>query len=149
MEMEFYRVRSVRDLIITIILIVCGCLLLCIPSSASINLLGFFLIFTGFILAFVLRTGYKDSKNGETYLKIEKYFAQSQKSEIVATIEKNPSKLNLCHENKGNGIRLDIYYSAKNGKAYVQLFEYIPYSYEACTDIHEYDLHTMQKFLAK
>ena len=54
MEKEFSRVRSAKDITITATLIITGCVLVVLPTSASINITGFFLIFTGLILAFVL-----------------------------------------------------------------------------------------------
>ena len=127
MEKEFSRIRSAKDITITATLIIAGCVLVALPTSASINITGFFLIFTGLILAFVLRTGYKDNETGERYCKVEKFFAQSLKSEITNALETSLKKLDLSEEDKGNGIRLDIYYSRKTGKSYSQLFEYIPY----------------------
>lgn len=61
MEKSFYRVRSTKDIIITVILVVAGCVLVLIPSPVSINITGFFMMFAGLILFFVLRTAYKDS----------------------------------------------------------------------------------------
>jgi len=142
MEKEFSRVRSAKDITITATLIIAGCVLVALPTSASVNITGFFLIFTGLILAFVLRTGYKDNETGERYCKVEKFFAQSLKSEITNALETSLKKLNLSEEDKGNGIRLDIYYSRKTGKSYSQLFEYIPYKYEPCT--RQYELETAE-----
>lgn len=149
MEKEFSRVRSVKDITISLSMIITGCILIALPTSASINTLGFFMICAGIILAFVLKTGYKDIENGEYYIKSEKFFAHGLKSDIASAIEKEPERINLSEENKGNGIRLDIYYSQKNGKAYTQLFEYIPYSYEPCSCIHEHDLNKVSKIIGK
>ena len=54
MEKEFSRVRSAKDITITATLIITGCVLVALPTSASINITGFFLIFPGLIFAFVL-----------------------------------------------------------------------------------------------
>ena len=149
MEKEFSRVRSAKDITITATLIITGCVLVALPTSASINITGFFLIFTGLILAFVLRTGYKDNETGERYCKVEKFFAQSLKSEITNALETSLKKLNLSEEDKGNGIRLDIYYSRKTGKSYSQLFEYIPYKYEPCTGLYELETAEIESVIGK
>ena len=149
MEKEFSRVRSAKDITITATLIITGCVLVALPTSASINITGFFLIFTGLILAFVLRTGYKDNETGERYCKVEKFFAQSLKSEITNALETSLKKLNLSEEDKGNGIRLDIYYSRKSGKSYSQLFEYIPYKYEPCTGQNELETAEIESVIGK
>ena len=149
MEKEFSRVRSAKDIAITATLIITGCVLVALPTSASINITGFFLIFTGLILAFVLRTGYKDNETGERYCKVEKFFAQSLKSEITNALETSLKKLNLSEEDKGNGIRLDIYYSRKSGKSYSQLFEYIPSKYEPCTGQYELETAEIESVIGK
>ena len=35
---------------------------------------------------------------------------------------------------------MDIYYNKDTAKAYIQLFEYVPYTYEPCSDVLEYNL---------
>lgn len=140
MEKNFIRVRSNKDIIITAALIVGGCILVALPTGASVNIVGFFMIFAGFILAFVLKTGYKDAETGDKYIKSEHFFAQSMREQIAKSIAVKPETVDIKEEDKGNGIRLDIYHSKKNGKAYIQLFEYIPYKYEPCSNIYEYEL---------
>ena len=65
MEREFSRVRSIKDILISSLLIISGCVLVTLPTSESINILGFFLIGTGIILAIFLRSGYKDQLTGK------------------------------------------------------------------------------------
>ena len=149
MEKEFCRVRSAKDMIITSAIIASGCILAAFPESTSVNLLCFFMALTGLILIFVLKTGYMDVESGEMYCKQEKYFAQSLKSSLASAISKAPCKLNLAEEDKGIGIRLDIYYNRKNGKAYTQLFEYIPYRYEPCSCVYEHELEKLDNILKK
>ena len=71
MEKSFYRVRSTKDIIITVILVVAGCVLVIIPSPVSINITGFFMMFAGLILFFVLRTAYKDSDTNTAFYKYD------------------------------------------------------------------------------
>lgn len=147
MEKEFCRVRSAKDITITSTIIIAGCILIALPTSASINILGFFMICAGLILAFVLKTGYKDVSNGDTFSKCEKYFAHEHKTDLSKAIATDPAKINLTEEDKGNGIRLDIYFSRKTGKAYAQLFEYIPYKYEPCTAVFEHQLSDVESII--
>ena len=48
---------------------------------------------------------------------------------------------------KGNAVRLDVYYSKASGKAYLQLFEYIPYKYEPCSKIYEHEIIKVGKLI--
>lgn len=146
MEKEFIRVRSISDLIAVILLIVSGSVLIALPSSPAVNITGFFLIFTGIILAAILKTGYKDTETGESYQKKERYFQHAMNAPILSALASTPESINLEEEDKGNAVRLDIYYN-KSGKAYLQLFEYVPYRYEPCSKVYQYEVSKIQKLI--
>ena len=147
MEKEFSRVRSAKDITIFASLIIIGSVLVALPTGAGINTAGFFLIFTGAILALVLRTGYKDSETGEKYRIQEYYFQQSLQSCIASAISSKPDTLDLDEADKGNGLKLEIFYSKSTGKAYLRLFEYVPYRYEPCSQTYEHDLDKVTKLI--
>lgn len=140
MEREFIRVRSAKDIFTTLILIVAGGIMIALPTSQAVNVAGFFLIFAGLVLGIILKTGYKDTESGINYYKKERFFAQNLRDDIARKIQGNLKGINLAEEDKGNGLRLDIYYSKASGKAFIQLFEYIPYKYEACSKMYEHSL---------
>ena len=134
MNKEFTRVRSSKDIIITTALIIAGSICVGFVESQAINVFGFFTLFTGVLLLFILKTGYKDQETGIKYTKSEHYFAQSVKDQIVKQLRSNPSNVCFKGEDAGNGLRLDIYRN-KKGLAYYQLFENVPYKYEPCTEV--------------
>lgn len=140
MEREFIRVRSAKDIFITFTLIAAGGIMIALPTSQAVNVAGFFLIFAGLLLGIILKTGYKDTESGINYYKKERFFAQNLRDDIAHKIQGNLKGINLAEEDKGNGLRLDIYYSKVAGKAFIQLFEYIPYKYEACSKMYEHPL---------
>ncbi len=140
MEKNFIRVRSTKDIAISSVLTVAGCVLVALPTATSINVLGFFMIFTGILLFVLLKTTYKDEDTGIKYCKTERYFSQDQRPDLLEKIAANPNKVNLAEEDKGNAVRLDIYYSKNAGKAYLQVFEYVPYKYEPCSKIYEHPI---------
>ena len=140
MEKTFIRVRSAKDIVIFISLIILGSVLVALPTGASVNITGFFLIFAGLILALVLKTGYKDTDTGEMYGKKEHYFQQASNASLSSAVASKPESVDLSEADKGNAVRLDVYYGKKSGKAYLQIFEYIPYRYEPCSKIYEYEL---------
>ena len=140
MEREFIRVRSVKDIVITLALIISGSIMVAWPDSQPISVAGFFTLFAGILLWFVMKTGYKDTESGMHYQKKEHYFAQSLKHELATKLATNLKSIDLNTEDKGNGLRLDVYYSKTTGKAYIQLFEYIPHSYEPCSQMYEHTL---------
>ena len=147
MEKEFIRVRSVKDIVIFATLVIAGSVLVTIPSGSAVNITGFFLIFAGLILALVLKTGYKDSATGAKYQKKELYFQQAMNPVISSLLAAKPESIDLSEESKGNAVRLDVYYGKATGKAYLQLFEYIPYKYEPCTQVYEHELCKVEKLI--
>ena len=140
MEKTFNKVRSTKDIVISAGLAAAGCVLVTLPTSTSINILGFFMLFAGILLFLMLRSGYKEVETGEKFCKTERYFSQTLRAELAEKIASKPQTVNLSEEDKGNALRLDIYYSRKTGKAYIQIFEYIPYKYEPCSKQYEYAL---------
>lgn len=117
-------------------LIIAGAVLVAADTPVSVNIVGFFMIFAGIILLIVLRTAYKDAETGVYYSKKEKYFPQSKRDSLLRAISAGMENLDLAEEDKGNGLRLDVFYSRKTGKAFVRLYEYIPYKYEPCSPFY-------------
>lgn len=147
MEKTFIRVRSAKDITIFASLIILGSVLVALPTGAGINIAGFFMIFAGIILALMLKTGYKDVETNVRYQKKEHYFQQAAKPEISSTLESRPGSIDLSQADKGNAVKLDIYYNREAGKAYVQLFEYIPYRYEPCSKVYEHEISKVEKLI--
>ena len=147
MEKTFIRVHSTKDIVIFISLLILGGILVAVPTSDAVNITGFFLIFAGAILALVLKTGYKDVETNVKYIKKERYFQQAMHAAIADAIASKPDSIDLSQENKGNAIKLDIYFSKATGKAYIQLFEYVPYTYQPCSKMYEYEISKVGKLI--
>ena len=147
MEKTFIRVRSIKDITIFVSLALVGTILTALPIGDAANIAGFFIIVAAGILAFVLKSAYKDIDTNEKYLKKERYFQQTMHAAISSAIASNPDSVNLSEEDKGNALRLDIYYSKSSGKVYLQLFEYIPYTYQPCTRVHECEISKASKLI--
>lgn len=147
MEKTFTRVHSIKDIVIFISLLVLGGILVAVPTSDAVNITGFFLVLAGAILALVLKTGYKDVETNVKYIKKERYFQQAMHAAIADAIASKPDSIDLSQENKGNAIKLDIYFSKASGKAYIQLFEYVPYTYQPCSKMYEYEISKVGKLI--
>lgn len=147
MEKTFIKVRSVKDIIIFTSLIVLGSVLIALPTGAGINIAGFFMIFAGIILALILRTGYKDIDSGAKFLMKEYYFHQVMNAALSNAVKSRPESIDLNEADKGNALKLEIFYSKASGKAYLQLYEYVPYRYEPCSRMYEYEIADVQKLI--
>ena len=147
MEKTFIRVRSIKDITIFVSLALVGTILTALPIGDAANIAGFFIIVAAGILAFVLKSAYKDIDTNEKYLKKERYFQQTMHAAISSAIASNPDSVDISEEDKGNALRLDIYYSKSSGKVYLQLFEYVPYTYQPCTRVHECEISKASKLI--
>jgi hypothetical protein len=78
---------------------------------------------------------------------LEHYFQQTKKSSLTSAISSKPETIELPKEQGSNALRLDIYFSRSANKAYVQLFEYIPYEYEPYTEIYEYEASRVENLI--
>ena len=135
---NFRRTRSARDLCVSLSLLIVGSVLIALPTTISINILGFFMIFAGILLTIFMKTGYKDNETGLRYNKEEIFFDKSHLSRLAQRIPAKICVSDIKDKDHGNGIRLDIYYNKSVGKSYVQLFKYVPYKYEPYTEMYEY-----------
>lgn len=147
MNKEFIRVRSIKDITISWTLIIAGCILVALPTSVSVNILGFFMIFAGILLSVVMKSGYQDADTGEKYCRRAIFFPQSCRERLMSSIANDIEGLDLAEEDKGNGLKMDIYYSSKSGKAFVRLYEYIPYKYEPASPTFEYTAEQVTKLI--
>ena len=147
MEKTFIRVRSAKDIILSSSFIIIGCILIALPTDVGMNIIGFLLICTGIIFVLILHSGYKDADTGFRYRKVEHYFKQEMNPIIRSALESKPDSIDLSQANKGSTVKLEIYFSNASGKAYLQLFEYIPYNYEPCSKMYEYEMGRIEKIL--
>ena len=147
MEKTFVRVHSAKDIVISASLVIFGSVLVALPTSAGVNVAGFFMMFAGLLLGLFMKTGYKDTASGERYQKKEHYFQQAMNSVICSVLEDKPEAIDLAEAEKGNAVKLDVYYSKTAGKAYLQIFEYVPYKYEPCSRMYEHQIDRIEKLI--
>ena len=147
MKKEFVRVRSVKDIVIFSLITIAGLALSFVHYNIPICMTGCFLVFIGVMLILFLKSGYKEIHSGEHFKKVERYFQQAMHESIKDAINSNPNSIDLSEEDKGNALKLDVYYSKTTGKAFLQLFEYVPYSYQPCSEIIEHEMKDVDKLL--
>ena len=147
MKKNFIRVRSAKDIVMFSLLIIVGCILTLISDMDSLKLGGYSLILTGVVLAFFLKSAYKNIGTKETFLKKELLFPKEMKATILSALASNPNSIELSKNDESQSLKLELFYSKTQGKAYLQLFEYIPYQYEVCSEIYEYEISKIEKLL--
>ena len=147
MENTFINVRSTKDIVVFSSFLVSGCILMILQLGTIANFLGCILIFMGIVLAPILKSGYRNMITGDKFKKKEHYFPKSSYNSLISLISSDPESINVDDINKGNALRLDVYYAQKSPKAYVQLFEYVPYSYLPCTQLCEHEINNVKKLI--
>lgn len=136
MEKNFIKVHTSSDITISAILVLGGSALAFLSGSDALAITGVFCIIAGIVLFFVLKSGYRENGSSETYRKKTLNFSQSEKKVLMGIIAK-PQDFNGTLNENGSSLMLTIYHNKKD--AYLQLFEYIPYSYVACTEMYHYN----------
>lgn len=138
MKVNFYRVRSVSDIIISVTLIISGIVLMFIPTGIGITILGLFMFLIGSLFLYLFKSVYKKEGSKEIYRKRELKFRRESLLNIQEALLSDPNKIDMSREGEGWTVKLNVYFSRSAGKGYLQLFEYIPYNYEPCTRLLEY-----------
>lgn len=146
MNKEFLKVRTMTDITISSILLISGIILVSLPTSDSVNIFGFVAFISGILLLAILKTGRQDIETKERYCLKNRYFPKSRKSEILNAIENNIDNIDNSGENN-DGLRMDIYYNKQNHKAFIDLFEYVPYNYERIAPTIECTTDKIKKLL--
>ncbi len=139
MEKEFERVRSLRDIIISAAMTVVGIVLIVLPTSVSVNIFGTCLAVPGVLMLLFLKTDYRDADTGMHFRRLIKYYPASMKAEILAALKSDPSKEDWTERSAADGLMLDIYAGRGGDKVFVRVSEFIPYSYEPCSEWFVYD----------
>lgn len=140
MEKEFERVRSVRDIVISMVMTVAGVVCVMMPTSVSVNILGTCLAIPGILMLLFMKTDYMNPESGERFRRIIRYYPASRKSEIMDALKNDPSRYDWKEDSAASGIMLDIYYGKSVDKVYVRVLEFIPYNYQPCSSWHIYDV---------
>lgn len=144
MNKEFIKVRTAMDIAISASLFVLGILLVVLPTPASARFCGFLLLVAGAALPAILKTGWQDPKTKERYGKKEIFFPRGCKAEVLDALENHTD---ISGEAKGEGLMMEIYYSKQSRKAFIRLFEYVPYRYEPVSPTFEYAIDEVAKLL--
>lgn len=139
MEKEFERVRSLRDIIISAAMAAVGIVLIILPTSVSVNIFGTCLAVPGLLMLLFLKTDYRDVETGVHFRRFIKYYPASRKAEILSALKTDPSQMDWSEKSVSDGLMLDVYEGREKSLVYARLSEFVPYSYEPCSEWFQYD----------
>ncbi len=147
MNKYFIKVRTITDLALSLVLLTGGIALVILPTSVAVNIFGCLLGLIGFILVIFLKSGYRDTETGENYRQKAKYFPNTSKECILSAMKNKIEDMDISDEDKGTALMINILYNNENHKAFIRLYEYVPYQYHAVSGIYEYPTERIQKLL--
>ena len=147
MEKNFIKIHSTKDIITIASIIVLGVLLAVLPIGGATNVTGYIVIICGILFIPFIKNGYKDAWEGKHYNRKEFYFANNMKNELIAAVTNNPQAIEVKENEKGNTLRLILFYSKETGRAFMQLEEYVPYKYEPRTEVCEHEISQIEKLI--
>ena len=137
METHFKNVRTPKDLINSCISIIVGIALYFVSPG-----FGIFFAAGGLLLLLFCKSGYKASNEGPVLKKKTIEVAHSCRQSLIDFLDGKDVEPELNRSGAGSILRLEAYFSKEAGVAYVQLFDYINYTYEKATELVE--LHSPQ-----
>lgn len=144
MEIIFNRVHTIKDLIISAVVLAggAGCCLVNVP-------LGILLIGAGVLMLGLYKAGYK--RKGEDVVLVKKALdvAHSCRDSLVAYLGGKDVEPQVDTQSPGGIIRIEAYYNASAQVAYVQLFDFSDYSYQPATEIVELRGERASKLISK
>lgn len=147
MEKRFVRVRSIKDVVIFLSLIIIGVFLVLFPDVEAAYLGGWTLILIGVVTGLMMKSAYKDVETGEVFLKRELLYSADMKQKILSAMSHAPQIIEITKSGNGQNLMLRIYYSKKSQKCYLQLFEYVPHQWESCSDVCSCELCSVERLI--
>ena len=128
MEKKITKVRTAKDIVISIALLVLGAACF-IFNSTGMMILGAMIALTGIVLFFLMKSGCRIEGEDGVFKKEEHFFPDARYDVIYSEINAGRMLTDFKDEDKAIIVRLDIYRNTSTGKVFGELYKYIPYDY--------------------
>lgn len=132
MEIKIKKVHTTKDLIISVIIIIAGIGLYFLNAGLG----GLFAV-CGLLMLLFYKVGYKREGENVVLRKKSLDISHNCRTSLKEFLEGKDVDPEVTTNGSGLIIGLEAYYNAKEGIAYVQLFDYSNFEYEAATGIVE------------
>ena len=144
MEIKLKRVHTVKDLVISAIVLVAGIGLYFLNAG-----LGITVIVCGLLLLVFYKAGYKREGEDIVLHKEALDVSHSCRDSLKGFLEGKDVEPEIDKTALGGIIRLEVYYNADAAIAYAQLFDFSNYTYEPATEIVELRGPRAEKLICK
>lgn len=132
MDINFKKVHTVKDLAISIIIILAGA-----GMFFGNKGLGICIAVCGLVSLLIFKGGYKKDGKGILFTRKSMDLCQSCKPSIVDYLKGTDVTPEIKEGNEGGSVRLDVYYNESESIAYAQLYTFSNYTYESETEMVE------------
>lgn len=146
MNTIYVKTRTIKDYIISASLLTFGIVAMFLGSE-SLAIAGIACLIVGALLLLVMKSGWKNLQDGSVYNERIVYFAAGRKEEVLKSLDKDPSTIEVDKNEQSNSLRLIVKYCNKSAVAQCQLLEYIPYKYEPCSKVYSYEINQIANLL--
>lgn len=144
MEIKFNSVHTVKDLIISAIVLAAGIGLFFVNTG-----LGIVIGFCGLLMLVFYKSGHR--REGESVVLQKKAFdiAHRCRDSVKAFLDGKDVEPEIDAGRSGGVVRLEVYYNADVPVAYAQLFDFSDYTYQAATEIVELHGERAEKLISR
>lgn len=132
MEIQLKKVHTVKDLVISAIVLAAGTGLYFVNAG-----LGITTALCGFLLLVFYKAGYKREGEDIVLRKAALEVSHSCRDSLKGFLDGKEVEPQIDKTAVGGIIRLEVYYNADAAIAYAQLFDFSNYTYEPATELIE------------
>ena len=93
------------------------------------------------------RTRWQHKQDGGLSVAKSIYYSKENLASVSKALKEEPARLAGESVGDNGSLRLDILYCPDNGKAFGQLYEYVPYEYTPCSDVYRWNVETIEKLI--
>ncbi len=144
MEIKLKKVHTVKDLVISAIVLAAGIGLFFVNEA-----LGATVAACGLLLLLFHKAGYKRVGEDIVLRKDALDVSHSCRDSLMAFLEGKDVEPKVDKTENGGIIRLEVYHNADAAVAYAQIFDFSDYTYEPATEIVELRGPQAEKLISK
>lgn len=144
MEIQFKKVHTAKDLIISALVLAVGVGLYFVNA-----VLGVFIGACGILMLLFYKAAFKKVGNDTILTKKAIDVASSCRSSLLDYLNGKDVDPEIQQPGAGGVIRLEVYFNKDAGVAYAQLFNFSNYTYEAATEMIELHSPKADKLISK
>lgn len=144
MEYKFKKVHTVKDLAISILILLAGVALFFVSPSA-----GVIIAICGLLSLLLYKSAYKLEGSTLSFKKVSEDLCKSCRASVLDFLNGKEVEPVITKGNEGGSVRLDVFFNKAEATAYAILYDFSNYSYVAVTDVVELKGKRADELIAK